>query len=59
MVLESDDPRLLSGHRVVREIGSKAAATPGASAPLTAIVGTTFIPTNEKRMVAWSSTGGG
>jgi hypothetical protein len=53
MVLESDDPRLLSGHRVVRKIGSKAAATPGASAPLTDIVGTTFIPTNEKRMVAW------
>jgi len=24
-------PRLLSGHRVVREIGSKAAATPGIS----------------------------
>jgi hypothetical protein len=37
MVLESDDPRLLSGHRVLREIGNKAAATPGASAQLTAI----------------------
>ena len=53
MVLETDDPGFLSGHCVVREIGSKAATTPGASAPLMAIVGTTFIPTNKKRRVAW------
>ncbi|MEZ2349822.1 hypothetical protein [Caballeronia sp. RCC_10] len=39
-MLKSDDRSLLSGRRAVREIGTLAAATPGASAPSTAIVGT-------------------
>lgn len=53
MVLESYDPRFLSGNRAVREVGNPAAATPGASAPLTAVVGTWVISTDEERMIAW------